>query len=307
MRLKPLIKGLSTYIPGMNTLVEKRGSGGTDSAAYCYGVWFKHLTLLWENGLKRMPSSLAELGPGASIGVGLAALLSGVNTYYALDVVKYAKPSCNLTVFERLVDLFTQRTARPTKGWPDFDRYLDSNLFPGHILTEDILQAALAPERIEAIRQVVLDPNFEHEGITIKYVAPWNDPRIIQKASIEVILSHSVLEHVDDLDATYRACALWLESQGWMSHQIDFSSHGSADTWNGHWAYSEWVWKIMMGRRPYLINRQPCSTHIALLKKHGYAHSDRKNEKGVRTGEVFNPVRYKQCLPEFKCSAHNGI
>jgi hypothetical protein len=62
----------------------------------------------------------------------------------------------------------------------------------------------------------------------------------------------------------------WLSRQGYMSHQIDLSSHGTADEWNGHWAYSDYVWKIIRGRRPYLLNRVPHSGHLDLLEKSGF-------------------------------------
>jgi hypothetical protein len=87
---KLVIKGLSTYFRrnDINSPTSQAGEG--HSAQYCYGVWLKHLTLLWENGLRKIPDSMAELGPGDSIGTGLAALLSGVNHYYALDIIRYA-------------------------------------------------------------------------------------------------------------------------------------------------------------------------------------------------------------------------
>ena len=52
-----------------------------------------------------------------------------------------------------------------------------------------------------------------------------------------------------------------------MTHQIDFSSHGLSEIWNGHWSYPELMWRITEGKRPFLINRQPHSVHINLLKK----------------------------------------
>lgn len=52
-----------------------------------------------------------------------------------------------------------------------------------------------------------------------------------------------------------------------MSHQIDFGSHGLSKKWNGYWAYSELLWKVVLGKRPFLINRQPYSVHKDLMKK----------------------------------------
>jgi len=43
-----------------------------------------------------------------------------------------------------------------------------------------------------------------------------------------------------------------------------------ANDWNGYWKYSDWLWKIIRGKRPYLINRQPYSMHLYLLKKAGF-------------------------------------
>jgi hypothetical protein len=144
LELKPVVKGLLTFVPGLHRLVYRRGTGGTDTPAYCYEVWLKHLTLLWENKLRAIPNSVAELGPGDSLGVCLAALLSGAGKYYALDVVPFANQARNLQIFDGLVELFKQRAARPSRGWPNYDAHLDGRLFPSHILTREILNESLA-------------------------------------------------------------------------------------------------------------------------------------------------------------------
>jgi hypothetical protein len=292
MRLTPIVKGAATYIPGLYKVMAKRrtgGTGGTDTAAYCYGVWLKHLTLLWANGLRIIPDTVAELGPGDSLGIGLAALLSGVNHYYALDVVHYANTPRNLLIFDQLVALFQQHTGRPTKGWPDYDQYLDANLFPSHILTKSVLEMALAPDRIAAIRAALVNSSPDTDRITIRYVVPWNEARVIQRATVDLILSHSVLEHVVNLEDTYRACALWLKPSGWMSHQIDFTSHSLTQDWNGQWTYPDWMWKIIVGKRPFLINRQPCSHHLQLLRASGFeimCHLKQTGANGVKRSQL---------------------
>jgi hypothetical protein len=269
MIIKPVVKGLLTYVPGMMKILPKGSGGSTKSAAYCYGVWLKHITLLWENGMHSIPNTLAELGPGDSIGIGLAAMLSGVDNYYSLDVVRFANTNLNLKIFDELVTLFRHRTARPTKGWPDFDCYLDENLFPSHILTEEVLAKSLAEDRVARIRTALADPEAQQKEITIKYMVPWSSEKIIEKESVDVILSHSVFEHVIDITNTYSALAQWLKPSGMMSHQIDFDAHGLSKEWNGYRAYSELLWKLMVGRRPYLINREPCSAHVeCILKNH---------------------------------------
>lgn len=47
------------------------------SARYCYSVWLRHLEKLFEAGATDIPRVVGELGPGRSIGVGIAALLGG--------------------------------------------------------------------------------------------------------------------------------------------------------------------------------------------------------------------------------------
>lgn len=268
--LRPAVKGLLTFIPGVQRILPAGNGGCTASAQYCYGVWLKHLTLLWENGLRSMPQSLAELGPGDCVGVGLAALLSGVDNYYALDVARHSSLETNLEVFDELVSLFQSRAARPTKGWPDFDPYLDADLFPNRILTDRILRQSLSAQRVAAIRHALTNPKHRNDKVSIKYIPSWADAGIIEDGSIDVILSHSVLEHVEELDSTYRAFYAWLKPKGRMTHQIDFSAHGLSKEWNGYRAYPEIVWKMILGKRTYLINRQLHSTHLALMKKHGF-------------------------------------
>lgn len=289
MRIRPVVKGLLTFVPGMQKVLPKKGTDGTNSAVYCYGVWLKHLTLLWENGMRSIPITIAELGPGDSLGTGLAAMLSGANNYLALDVVKYSDITLNLKIFDELVSSFKTRTGRPTKNWPDYDNYLDDNLFPSHILTDEVLDASLTEERILLIRKALMIPESKNTGITIKYMVPWSDDNIIEKESIDLIISQAVLEHVMDLDSTYRALHSWLRPGGYMSHQIDFTSHGLSDKWNGHWASSEKLWNVMLGRRPYFINRQPCSAHVGLTKKHGFkliCHLKRHRTDGVQRSQL---------------------
>ena len=55
-----------------------------------------------------------------------------------------------------------------------------------------------------------------------------------------------------------------------MSHRIDFRCHGTAKEWNGHWAYSDFLWGLIKGRRSFFINRVPHSKHVDLLRQYGF-------------------------------------
>jgi hypothetical protein len=150
-----LTKGIATHIPGLYTIMPKiLGGISARTARYCYFIWLSHLIMADKNGLSTEPKVVAELGPGDSIGVGLAALLSEANKYYAFDVVKYIDTKRNLEIFNELVNLFKNREEIPNDfRFPEVEPYLKSIKFPSHILTEDRLDDALKPDRIESIRK----------------------------------------------------------------------------------------------------------------------------------------------------------
>ncbi len=286
MGFKHIVKGIATCLPGLGGFACRK-TGGTDSARYCYSVWLRHLVMIHRAGLDIRPKVVAELGPGDSIGTGLAALLTGVREYYALDVVEYANTQANLNIFEELVSLFSERRPIPGRDeFPEITPQLNSCKFPHEILTDEDLAEALAPSRIQEIRNALLrntgvspvrKENMAEtamirgkDTIKIRYFAPWYDSGVIEPESVDMIFSQAVLEHVENLAGTYEALYRWLRPGGFMSHQIDFGSHGLSKHWNGHWAYSDLTWRLIKGKRPWLINREPYSTHRNLIEKTGF-------------------------------------
>jgi hypothetical protein len=266
MRIGELVKGMKTFIPGWRYTT---GTAGTVSARYCYSVWLRHLVMAKQNGLNPNPHVIAELGPGASLGIGLAALISGSEQYYGLDSVAHAGVDKNLEIFDELVRLFADRTPIPgDQEWPHVEPKLQDYAFPAGILDDGRLRNALDGTRLNKVRASVA--GVRGEGSIVQYKAPWYKEEVLEAEGVDMIFSQAVLEHVDDLSVAYRAMYAWLKPAGYMSHTIDFTCHETADQWNGHWAYSDLSWKLIRGRRPYLINREPHSTHIALLKQEGF-------------------------------------
>ena len=268
MKLKSVLEGAATLLPGVQRLYRTR-TGGTDSARYCYAVWLRHLTLAQRSGLRSFPDTVAELGPGDSIGMGLAALLSGAERYLGLDLVAHTKLERNLSVLDELIELFARCSPIPDEQeFPEIKPRLPRYDFPAHVLSGSRLAAALFPARLERIRRAVRAPGAADS--MLRYCAPWFDEAVVRPASVDMIFSQAVLEHVDDLEGAYDAMRRWLRPGGLISHQIDFRSHGTAHEWNGHWGYSDLTWKLVRGRRPYLLNRQPRSAHARLLAAHGF-------------------------------------
>jgi SAM-dependent methyltransferase len=266
MRIKPILRGIRTYLPGWKCVP---GTGGTESARYCYSVWLRHATLARRNGLRELPKVVAEFGPGDSIGIGLAALVSGCGQYYGLDLVRHANAPRNAQIFDELVELFRARAPIPGDDeWPNVSPKLEEYRFPADVFDEARLAAALDGERLARIRASILDADAPDS--VVQYRVPWMDERVVEAGSVDMIYSQAVLEHVDDLEKAYRAMARWLKPGGYMSHVIDFKCHELADDWNGHWAYPEFVWRLIRGRRPFLLNREPHSTHVRLLRGQGF-------------------------------------
>ena len=79
------------------------------------------------------------------------------------------------------------------------------------------------------------------------------------------------MEHVNDIEMSYKAMADWIKPGGYMSHQIDMSAHGVTSKWNGYRQYPDFIWRMIVGKKPYLINREPCSKHLSLIKKNGFS------------------------------------
>ncbi len=268
MKLKLILNGLATYLPGAHPDAPKK-AGATDNARYCYSVWARHLINAHNHGLNANPGVVAELGPGASLGIGLAALISGCEKYFAFDMVKHANTERNIKVFEELIELFKNKTPIPDENeFPRLKPRLESYAFPESIFNKSRMAKALEKIRLEKIRRSI--HSISSPESLISYKVPWYDPAVINPESVDIVYSQAVLEHVDELKDTYRTMHIWLKPEGHMSHQIDFKCHDCAALWNGHWTYSDLEWKLIRGRRPYLINREPLSTHKKLLADTGF-------------------------------------
>lgn len=304
---KRLIFNAATFVPGITALplvkrkLARRSlgtGGGAQSARYCYAVWLRHLLHASANHLNVDPKHIAELGPGHSLGIGLAAILSGVERYRAFDVVSHRHSERNLTVLDELITLFKARAAIPrTDEFPAVGPDLPSYDFPRHLLDDERIERNLRPERLARVREALR--RCDSPQSMIQYRAPWHTENAIERDSLDLVFSQAVLEHVDQLAQTYQAIYEWLRPNGYMSHQIDFKCHDSARQWNGHWTYSDLVWKIVRGKDTWLINREPHSTHIRLIRESGFRIvEDTRVERPSRIARSDLATRFKTITDE---------
>jgi hypothetical protein len=275
-------------IPGLNT--PPRTGGSTDSR-YCYSTWLRHLILLHKYK-KDIPLAIAELGPGDSLGTGIAALICGCEKYIALDAFTYGNAEHNVKIFDELVVLFRNRTPLPDAGeYPNVKPYLDNYEFPAHILTEAVLAMSMAPERLAAIRKEIASPSASNSFIN--YFVPWQATDI-KKETVDLVLSQSVLQFID-MDLIYAAMNKWLKPGGMMAHVIDFSSLGSSKVWNGHWTYSSLEWKLFSVGKKMMLNRSYVALHKAYLEKYKFDLLNifiYKKEEGYSQNQLAKEFRH---------------
>lgn len=297
--IKPFIKGLLSYTP-LKSKVVKVGTGGTNSSRYCYSVWLRHLVLLYQSGMKSHPKIIAEIGPGDSLGVGIAALISGADKYYALDVVRHTDITKNLKIFDEIVELYKIKSPIPDESeFPEIQPRISSYSFPEYLLNKNYLDNS----KLEKIRNNLLTG----EGDLIQYIVPWYAKDELKEESVDLILSQAVMEHIVDLDITYKAMYRYLKKGGYISHQIDYKAHETHKVWNGHWKYNNLIWNIIMHGRSYPINRKPHSEHINKILQVGF---NIKNVLKVKRNDGYKisnlPSKYAQltCEDLITASAH---
>ena len=119
------------------------------SARYCYAVWFRHLVTLYEHGLKGPLSTIAEIGPGQTLGVGLCGILTGAETYHATDVQRMRSLEADMHVLDELIEMFQNRQPIPDENeFPEARPRLKSYSFPSHLFPEDYERHLLSGQRL---------------------------------------------------------------------------------------------------------------------------------------------------------------
>lgn len=259
-KLKPIFKG---YIKAAITKSSyPTTTGGTDEAAYCYSTWMRHL-IKSNSKVQGIPESVLELGPGDSLGIGIAALLSGAKRYIGLDILQYWEPNINVDIFDKLVALYHSKAPLADESkYPFLTPYLESYDFPNDIVSDETLRVSLSSTRLAEIRRELSHPSTENKYV--QFFSPWHIDNV-PSASIDLVFSQAVMQYTD-LKSVYTCFHRWLKKGGLTSHSIDFSSHGITKTWNGQWSFSDSEWRHYSYKKKILLNREPLSVHKDLLE-----------------------------------------
>ena len=269
-RYRVVARGLKTFLPGWSPPLP----GGTESARYCYSVWLRHLARLHQTGLSGYPEVIAET-PNR----GVARIGPCGSSRRCAPLCRIGR--CAVCGERREHPRIRRAHQEPPKSRADLPGdselprvhpRLSSYRFSDVYSNPDGLLDSLAPERIQSLRRDLNALTTDAGEGAISYICPWFASDVIDENSVDVAYSQAVLgaSLVDDLEGTYAALFRWMKPGAMMSHQIDFKCHGMTAEWNGHWSYSELVWKAIRGRRPYLLNRQVLSTHLDLQERAGF-------------------------------------
>ena len=266
-KVRGVYKSVFMKLPFFRKILRKQNVAGS-SSEYCYNIWMQNLKF-WSKINSTVPEVVVEIGPGNSLGVGLAALLSGSQKYYGLEKTQFWNNETNVRIFDELVEFFKSKKETLTINYSNSDNTNEKSYdFPEEILSQDHMNACLSDERLNEIRKELLTPEAPNNKY-IHSIIPWESQDVIEKNSVDYIFSHTVLQHLDDLAFGYETMKLWLKPKGCLSHTIDLTCLNRVKTWNGHWTMSKTEWKIITGGIS-LINREPLSTHLSLLKSNDF-------------------------------------
>lgn len=277
---KAIVKGIMTYIPGLNTLIRKRkkkySKHSGSNAEFCLTLWLRILVYFKENNIDCKLNQVGEVGNGGSIGVGICALLSGSKEYYSLEIEDIYNIEENLQLLDEIVLLFKNRT-------PISDKYEQLNIkindysFPNDLINPMYLH----DEFISEIKQEILN-GFRNSKL-IRIIRPWH---ISSPLYLDFIFSRAVMEHVNDPDFVYQRLSSHMKRNAIMLHDIELHSHGLTKCPNGHLNISKIVWKLICGKREYYLNRWTFEEHIHCIEEKDY--------EIIKTYKTFKQLKYSK-------------
>lgn len=270
--IKQLLKGLISSIPRIQCYYLKYKSTSNYSnsnARFCYSVWMRIFVLINRRENPFQINKIAELGSSSSLGIGIAALLTGVRNYTALEIVNKFEIEKNLHLVDELVKLFRRKESIPDDS--EFSRInikLPSYVFPHDLLNSEKLDFLLSESRINQIKWAL--KNLGRENVIIKFIVPWESHVVSITNEFDLIFSRAVMEHVENYNTINLNLFKCVKINGLVLHDIEFHNHGIGNKWNCHWSYSDFLWSLIKGKRKYLTNRLTFTDQLLAIEKSGF-------------------------------------
>ncbi len=282
--IKSVIKGTLTFIPGISNILEGKKKSSKHSGAkaeFCYAMWMGVLKNFEENGIVPKFQNIGELGCGGSVGLGICAVLSGVEKYTALEIEDHFDAENNLKVLNDLVSLLKTEAPVP-QNFAQLNIKSANSEFPKNLVSPNFNNKDLIQEITDNIKANCL----QTEPINILY--GW-DKNISLK--YDLIFSRAVMEHVDNPRQVYTQAAKLLRPGGFMFHDIELHAHGLTKDVNGHLKIPGILWRLIKGRRKYFMNRLTIDKHIEILQDLKFSIIDvrytKENTSDAKTGKLI--------------------
>ena len=273
--LYPYLAGLSTYVPGLHNFAPV---DPPESDVYSLSVFVQHLSnYINYQPRKVLPKVIIELGPGSTVGFGLAAMLLYESDYISLDIDSFFDSDVNLTVLDRIYHRLLEGSFVPDNISADFLPKSNRALQLRDIQALDLSTTTIT-DRYNLIRSRIQEPlpfpSKERWATPLlpkeMYTIFLSSRPVPNPVCVDGIFSQAVLEHVDDLHDLFFNLLSVVAPRALHSHLVDFSCHGLTREWNGHWKFSDSQWRIIRGRRPQFINRATDSNLLTFFRSLGF-------------------------------------
>lgn len=298
--IKSIVKGAISFIPGVFSSKRKDGMGSNhsgSSAEFCYSLWLSILVFLHESGQKINLSEVGEIGNGGSFGVGICAILTGSKKYFALEVESKFNIIQNLTLLNEIVVLFRRKA--PITKFSQINIKINKFEYPELLIDNNLITENL----IQILRNDITSEFVKSEKLF--FIKDWTKKEPLH---LNFIFSRAVMEHVKDPFEVHNGVFNHLIDNGFVLHDIEFHSHGITSNPIGHKDISDFIWKIIFGKRDYFINRLNLDSHLSLVADLGFELqktqktelSNKINEAPIIYGAVFYARKVKIKFPPTK-------
>ena len=260
--LKAVGKGLITFVPGATNFIDKRkkkSRHSSSNAEFAYSLWLSALVFLYENNIKANLSKIGEIGNGGSLGLAFCAILTGSQRYYDLEFYDNINISEQLLLLDEIAQLFQNKT--PIRKFDSINIKIKNYNFPADIVLSEREQLLI----IEQLKTEIKSGFVNSKLISI--IDNWESAPSL---ALDFVFSRAVMEHVKNPSEIYASIKKHLKEGSYMFHDIELHSHGISKQINGHLQIKTFWYRIIVGKRPFLLNRWTFSDHLNEIKKQGF-------------------------------------
>lgn len=260
--IKSVIKGTATFIPGVNYFLNKKKKksrhSGSD-ALFSYSLWLSTLVYLDEHKLQPDYSRLAEIGNGGSLGIAFCALMTGTKNYFSFEYSENIDFREQIELLKRISLLFDK--SEPIHQFEKINIKISDYSFP----EQKVLSKAYRSQLLKQLKQ-----DLQNKLVASDLIFLVNSWEVQNPLDITFAFSRAVMEHVNDPNYIYQKIFSHMTPESFMLHDIEFHSHEITKNLNGHLLLAPWLWNIIIGKRPFYLNRLRMEGHNRCIVENGF-------------------------------------